>query len=162
MPERVSFERQAVDRLLVALEGIPDTVVFRGMGPANRLAITGWDLPEARHFQFGDLRVEGPSSTVVVEIESAGGVTNLVKYWPLLAAGRPAKRFVMVHLFRVTSANDYASHHRLWEYLVDRMREDLAGRCQLRWPEDWEARMFRYARIEDIDQVADFVRKALS
>ena len=52
----------------------------------------------SRQFQFGDLRIETGTATIVVEAESAGGVTNLAKYRPFLAA-RPAKRLVLGHLF---------------------------------------------------------------
>ena len=70
------------------------------MGLANRFEIRGWELPVLQHFQFGDLRIGGEHTTVVIELKSAGGLTNLVKYWPLLAEGRLTKRFVLAHIFR--------------------------------------------------------------
>jgi hypothetical protein len=95
-----------------------------------------------QRFRFGDLRIETAATTIVVEAESGGGVTNLAKYRPYLEA-RPAKRFVLAHLFQVLSVNDHVSHIRLWEYLVERMRADLEARVGIRWPELWEARAFQ-------------------
>src|SRR5438445_8667634 len=94
---------------------MPRATLSYGQGNANKFAITEWSLPVLRHFQFGDLRIETPSRTVVIEVESGGGTGNLVKYWPMLAAGKPAKQFVLVHIFRISSEGDYGSHMRLWE-----------------------------------------------
>jgi hypothetical protein len=124
------------------------------MGAANRFPLPAWNLVGSQQFQFGDLRLETSGATVVVEAESGGGVTNLAKYWPYLEA-RPPKRFVLTHLFQVLSANDYVSHIRLWEYLVERMRNDLERRVGLQWPNDWEARAFRYG--PSLDATADVV-----
>ncbi len=50
--------------------------VFKGQGKDNRIIIDG-----NTYFQFGDLRVDTETYHIVIEAESAGGVTNLVKYW---------------------------------------------------------------------------------
>src|SRR3954452_7303983 len=68
--------------------------VFSGQGGGNRFGLSGWELTLGQQFQFGDLRVETPTTTVVVEVESGGGIGNLAKYWPLLATGAIGKRFV--------------------------------------------------------------------
>jgi hypothetical protein len=115
VPARTSYERIAVDSLVQALTGLPEAQLYRGQGRGNRFAVTGWEMTKNQQFQFGDLRVETPRATIVVEFESAGTVTNLVKYWPLLTANRLAKRFVIVHVFQLGSEADYIAHRRLWE-----------------------------------------------
>lgn len=97
---------------------------------------------------------------MVVEVESGGGVTNLAKYWPHLAAGRPPKRFVLAHLFLVSSTGGYISHRRLWEFLVARMREDRAARGVL-WGRDWQAALFTYEEDEEPDDATRFIREAM-
>jgi hypothetical protein len=87
-------------------------------------------------------------------------VTNLVKYWPLLRKREWPKRFVLAHVFRVTSANDYIAHRRLGDFLVERMRDDL-DRRGVPWGEAWEARAFTYpADAIDVDELAHFVHRA--
>jgi predicted RNase H-like nuclease len=125
---RPSPESAAVARLLDELGTLPGVAVSRGAGADNRIDVPGWDLPPVGRPQFGDLRLEGPHCRVVVEVETAGGVTNLAKYWPLLRDGLDDKRFVLVHLFHAATPGDYASHHRTWRFLADRMAEDLEAR----------------------------------
>jgi hypothetical protein len=131
--QRASVERVALEWLESQLD-LVGIDLGHGMGLANRFQIPSWELPVLQHFQFGDLRIEGEHATVVIELESAGGLTNLVKYWPLLAEGRHTKRFALAHLFRITSDGDYAAHRRLWLYLVERMSEDLQARG-VTWPD---------------------------
>jgi hypothetical protein len=83
-----------------------------GQGAANRIAMTN-----ETYFQYGDLRVELHDSVVVVEAEGAGGVTNLVKYWPLIENGRIQKKLLLFHLFCTQTPTDYASHRELWNFL---------------------------------------------
>lgn len=83
------------------------------------------DQTLGQHFEFGDLRIKVEHVTVVVEAESAGGITNLVKYWPLLAAGTLAKGFIPAHLFLIISLSDFIAHRRLWKSLLDRLRKHL-------------------------------------
>lgn len=161
MAERVSHEKAAIEALSTALGSLSEVTTFSGLASANRVD-PGWDLPPNQRFQFGDLRIESPETTVVVEFESAGGVTNLVKYWPLLLKRSQPKRFVLAHVFRVASANDYIAHRRLWEFLVERMREDL-DRRGVPWRGTWEARAFTYpANAIDVTELAEFVRCSLS
>jgi hypothetical protein len=158
---RTSHETLILDRLVAELGVIPDVTVSRGMGGTNRFELDGWALVGSQRFQFGDLRLEGSSATAVVEAESGGGVTNLAKYWPYLAA-KPAKRFVLAHLFLVSSPRDYVSHIALWRYLVERMREDLARRAELEWGVHWEAQAFTYgAAFDSVPEVAAYLRAAL-
>jgi hypothetical protein len=69
--------------LRTALADLP-VLGVSGQGGTNKFGIAGWDLSALQLFQFGDLRIELRETTLVVEAESAGGVGNLVKYWPLL------------------------------------------------------------------------------
>ena len=158
--QRRSLEREVLAQIEAAVADRPDVQVFRGQGGENRFDVAGWDLPPRQRFQFGDLRIEGPLCTVVVEAESAGGVTNLVKYWPYLRAVRPHKRFLIVHLFRLASEDDYIAHRRLWEFLVDRITEDLKASSGLERPRDWDAQLFAYREAERPDGAVEYIRAA--
>jgi hypothetical protein len=100
----------------------------KGQGAENRLPVSG-----NAYFQFGDLRVDLPHSHVVLEVESAGGVTNLVKYWPCIAGGLIRRPVRLLHLFRQLSPDDYRSHIQLWGFLSARMKSELGERfaCSL-------------------------------
>lgn len=160
-PSRVSYERVAVDAAIAELEPITGIKIFRGQGGSNRFSVPGWTTASNQAFQFGDLRVDSPRTTVVVEYESAAGVTNLVKYWPLLRSEqRPTKRFVIVHVFQVASPGDYLSHRLLWDFVVERMTADLLARG-LQRPLQWEARSFTYRRGETASDAIEFIRTNL-
>lgn len=158
---RISHEKLVLDRLAGALGSLLGVTVHRGLGANNRFVVDGWQLEPHQAFQFGDFRLEAPGLDLVVETESGGGVTNLAKYWPLLAAKRP-RRFVLVHLFQVLSRSDYVSHLALWDWLVERMREDLERRCGVLWLRDWEARRFVYGRsIDTVPEVVSYIHSML-
>ena len=72
---RTNFERLALRPFEDAARAASH-VFFKGQGLANRVAIS-----RQVYWQFGDLRVDLPDRRVIVEVESAGGVTNLLKYW---------------------------------------------------------------------------------
>lgn len=76
---RLAHERLALEALRAAIDDVADVEVFSGQGGGNRFGIEGWELAPRQEFQFGDLRGETPAATIVVEVESAGGVGNLVK-----------------------------------------------------------------------------------
>jgi len=160
MTPRISHEALILSKLRAALADLPGVTYATGMGTMSRFPLQGWNLIGSQQFQFGDLRIETATTTIVIEAESGGGVTNLAKYWPFLEA-RPSKRFVLAHLFQVLSANDYVSHLRLWQYLVERMRYDLESRVGVRWPDHWEARAFRYGpSLDATSEIAAYVREA--
>ena len=74
-----------------------------GMGAANKIHFVG-----QVGFQFGDLRDDVGKHWVIIEAESASGVTNLAKDWYMLdnlwdAVGKPIR---LLHLFRVDSVGD--------------------------------------------------------
>lgn len=142
-PARVSWEQRAIQQLRDEIGDRVSIEPVSGMGGLNRKAPESWELKVMQRFQFGDLRYQTERMRVVVEVESGGGLTNLVKYWPMLGAELSDKRFVLAHLFMVSSESDYIAHRKLWEYLVERMRRDLDHRgCK--WDQDWHARMFTY------------------
>lgn len=95
----------------------------QGQGLTNRLS-----LKPNVYFQFGDLRIELPTLTIIVEVESSGGVTNLAKYWESFDSGRIAKPVKLLHLFRQKSVNDYEAHLVVWRFLSARMQAELAPR----------------------------------
>lgn len=105
-PRRISHERAAVEEIRKALAGTSEAAVFTGLGAKNRIAVPRWELTDRQFIQFGDLRVAGPRVQAVVEVESGGGVGNLVKYWPLLREAGPFREglpFFLLHLFQLAS-----------------------------------------------------------
>lgn len=143
VPKRVSWEARAIASLREAIGDRTSIEPSSGMGGLNRIAPESWELKVMQRFQYGDLRYETDTTRVIVEVESGGGLTNLVKYWPMLGDEIKDKRFVLAHLFMVSSEFDYIAHRKLWEYLVERMRRDL-GHRGCRWEQHWHARMFTY------------------
>lgn len=142
-PTQLSLEARAIAELREAIGDRVSPEPAFGMGSLNRIAPESWELKLMQRFQYGDLRYESERTRLIVEVESGGGLTNLVKYWPMLGEELKDKRFVLAHLFMVSSEADYIAHRRLWEYVVERMRRDLDHRgC--RWESDWHARMFTY------------------
>ena len=96
--------------------------VMKGQGSSNRICSNG-----KVYFQFGDLRVETKDYTLVIEAESAGGVTNLVKYWYALKNCREdiKKPLILFHIYHQNSPGDYKSHLDLWDFLWEVMKKDV-------------------------------------
>jgi hypothetical protein len=94
-----------------------------GQGSKNQVPIR----PRV-YFQFGDLRVELPSSTLLIEVESSGGVTNLAKYWEIIETCRIEKPVRLLHVFRQKSINDYEAHLVIWRFLSEKMTQALGPR----------------------------------
>jgi hypothetical protein len=113
-----------------------------------------------QQFQYGDLRIELAATTLIVEAESAGGVGNLVKYWPLLRSGKLAKRLVVLHVYMLGSDADYIAHRKLWSFLVDRMTEDLTANGVGR-PERWDAQLITYRKGGSLGEVTALLRKTV-
>jgi hypothetical protein len=63
-----------------------------------------------------------------MEVESGGGVTNLIKYWYCADRNLIQKPMILLHLFQINSVNDYASHVTLWSFINQRMVSELSGR----------------------------------
>jgi len=113
---------------------------FRGQGLMNRIARRG-----NSYFQFGDLRVDTPRGHIIIEAESAGGVTNLVKYWYCIESGEIVRPLTLLHVFAQVSADDYASHLLLWDHLAERMRASLGDR--------FAATRYTYRTPGDLDPI---------
>ncbi|MGC8560813.1 MAG: hypothetical protein ACP5O1_09055 [Phycisphaerae bacterium] len=95
----------------------------QGDGEVSKVPLDTLDLPSKTSFQFGDLHFNLSDRIVVIEVESAGGVTNLAKYWPA-RKGPKNKPIFLIHVYRQISSNDYQSHLKLWAFLWDKMRRD--------------------------------------
>jgi len=147
--KRANLEQQA----LVQFESITTKcgyIFFKGQSANNRISIDG-----KVYFQFGDLRVETPTHHVIIEAESAGGITNLAKYWYCLTNENLCKQIekpiILLHIFRQVSEMDYASHLALWDFLRDEMQNVLATHIQ--------ANRYTYRSISDLNQaLGDFER----
>lgn len=68
-------------------------------------------------FQFGDLRVMTNKAIIVVEVESAGGVTNFIKYCYLIEKKAIADKLILLHVYYRDGKTGYASHLELWDYV---------------------------------------------
>ena len=154
---KISYEKLAIERLLLELADLPDLQIYRGQALGNRFSPPEWQLRPAQGFQFGDLRFEAPTATIVIEFESAGGITNLVKYWPLLTARPLSKRLVLLHLFQIASSGDYIAHRRLWQFLLERMQDDLRQRGPA-YVANWEAQLLTYHKGGFATEAATLIR----
>jgi len=121
-----------------------------GQGIDNRIILEG-----NLYFQFGDLRVDTPSCHVVIEAETAGGVTNLVKYWYCFQRQNQiiSKPIVLLHIFNTSSENDYGSHLLLWDDMWARMTNDLGDRMQ--------ARRFKVGYANELRDALNYFEKAI-
>jgi hypothetical protein len=119
---RVNHEARAV-QLFADIAQQYDIAYFTKQVQNNRI-----HLGRNVYFQFGDFRVDISSKHIVMEVESGGGVTNLVKYWYCADQNLIQKPMVLLHLFQINSINDYASHVTLWSFINQRMVSDLTGR----------------------------------
>jgi hypothetical protein len=119
--KRRKLEQQALKRFKEVAKCYTDDVNF-GHGDTNKIAKLG-----RSSFQFGDLRVNTPNRHIIVEVESAGGVTNLVKYWYCLEERHIAKPIHLLHIFAQASENDYIRHLHLWDSLAVKMSNDLGN-----------------------------------
>jgi hypothetical protein len=124
---RVSHEAFALARFQ-EIAGLHGHSVQSGQNSSNRIPING-----AVYYQFGDLRVELPHVTIIVEVESSGGTTNLAKYWECYEFGRLTKPMKLLHIFRQKSVNDYESHMVIWRFLSNKMHAALGRRFEGRW-----------------------------
>ena len=168
---RIPFDVAFVDALLAEMGPMPEVRVVRGAGAANRIGPEGWALAGAQRLQFGDLRLETRRARVIVEVEPAGGVTNLAKWWPLLRHGADGadgvtslrdRPFLLVHVYYAATREDYLAHRRLWTFLVERMQADL-GMCGA-GPADWDAGLVLAgpgAPRDPVPEIATLIRQRL-
>lgn len=129
---RYSYEAKALEpfRKVVKQRGLSAT---GGQSAPNRIVIQG-----NLYFQFGDLRVDLDGRHIVIEVESAGGVTNLAKYWYCLQSRLVPKKIDLLHLFLQSAPGDYGSHMAIWDLLTEEIVK--------RFPRNFSARRFTYRR----------------
>jgi hypothetical protein len=157
--QHIPYEAELLKALQASIADLGVAGVH-SQGVANKFAVSGWDLWPLQQFQYGDLRIELAATTLIIEAESAGGITNLVKYWPLLRSGTLPKRLVILHLYMLGSSADYIAHRKLWSFLVDRMTEDLAANGFGR-PERWDAQLITYDKGGSLGEVTALLRKTV-
>ncbi|MFB3111993.1 MAG: hypothetical protein ACE10G_08170, partial [Gemmatimonadales bacterium] len=117
--KKQSYEKKALKpfRKLLKKRGL---TWHTGQSSDNQIAID-----DAVGFQFGDLRVSADNCHVIVEVESAGGVTNLAKYWYCLTSGLITGNVYLLHLFLQDTPNSYRSHLLVWDLLRDRIEKEF-------------------------------------
>jgi hypothetical protein len=98
---------------------------YGGQVLTNRLYIHG-----NIYFEFGDLRVETTSHHVIVEVETAGGISNLVKYWYYLEEKEIKKPIILLHIYCRSSKSDYGSHLILWDFIQNKMAKTVGDKVQ--------------------------------
>lgn len=102
--------------------------IYTGQKIYNRVELRNYENSHS-YFEFGDLRLEFNSSRIIVEVDTAGGVTNLAKYYYMLNEPdqfnfkdiTPGKMTYMLHIFVCNGQNDYYAHRRLWGYLSQKL-----------------------------------------
>jgi hypothetical protein len=146
-PARRNIEAECLVAFEEVLQELQRVVDGRGYCGDNRFD-PGFNLVGQQRFQFGDLRVALDDRIVVVEVESGGGLTNLVKYWPL--AETSTRPILLLHAFGQGSVNDYLSHLRLWDYVWGKTQRDLWNRPDPRL----FARRFQYVH-NDLSRMRD-------
>ena len=129
----------------------------RGYGATNRFD-AGFSLLGQQRYKYGDLRIMLEDRIIVVEVESGGGLTNLVKYWPL--AEQATLPILLFHAFGQCSANDYLSHLLLWDFTWAKMKEQI---WSYRAPKLFARRYaFSYKDTEGLVQAASDFRRCLT
>lgn len=124
MNKRINFEKIITDRFnKVAKDNGYNPIT--GQGSCNRIQLEG-----NLYFQFGDLRVETDTHYIIVEVESAGGVTNLAKYWFAIEANLIDKPIILMHIFKKSSKSDYGSHLLIWDHQWKNMKKSVGNQIQ--------------------------------
>ncbi len=105
---------------------------YSGQIEENRVYIKKETNPRT-YFEFGDLRLEFEKSRIIVEVDTAGGVTNLAKYFFMLNEKEkefdfkeidPDKSTYLLHIFVCNTNNDYLAHRKLWSYIQSKLIAD--------------------------------------
>lgn len=148
---RNNFEQKALELFERVLEQ-KNLKGFQGQLKENRIV-----LSSQVYFQFGDLRIDKPDKHIVIEVESAGNVTNLVKYWYCLEKQLITKPVFLLHLYRQSSKNDYDSHLRLWSFFCEQMHQQFGIK--------FKAELFTYhsnSIKEDLQKAVDLFSQLVS
>lgn len=96
---------------------------YDGQGKDNRIEVN-----DKVSFQFGDLRIDTDKYHIIVEVESSGGITNLVKYWYAIEKGKIKKTVILIHIYKKQSKNDYASHEELWDFIKEKLNNKIIAK----------------------------------
>jgi hypothetical protein len=147
---RENLERQALERFEKIARNYKHSI-FSGQGKDNRIPVSG-----NTYFQFGDLRVITKTHHIVIEVESAGGITNLVKYWYCLESQSRFvdKPIILLHVFRQSSEADYGSHLALWDFMWQKM-ESALGDARIK------ATRYTYRDITELEPIVSEFEKHL-
>ncbi len=106
---------------------------FSGQKKGN-LVFLGKDSNSGPNFEFGDLRVEFENARVIVEVDTAGGITNLAKYFFMLnkpddfnfeeiePKNQRKKYTYLLHIFVCLDDTDYRAHRELWCYINESLK----------------------------------------
>ena len=81
---------------------------------------------ELRAFSSATFVSKRPTGLSSSKLKVAGGITNLMKYWPL--SERSDRSILLLHGFAQASSNDYVSHLRLWDFTWAKMKKDIWSR----------------------------------
>lgn len=95
--------------------------IFEGQKSDNRI-----NIGKQKYFEFGDLRIEHPKCQIIIEIETGGGVTNLIKYFYLLSKPElkekiGCKKIILFHIYIQQTDNDYSTHLELWNFINEKI-----------------------------------------
>ncbi len=155
--KRRDIESECLTAFELVVKDLSHSVTGRGYGAANRFD-AGFELIGQQRFQFGDLRVDLDDRIAIVEVESGGGMTNLMKYWPL--AEQTEKPIFLFHVFGQGSANDYLSHLHLWDFTWNKMREQL---WRVNPPKLFARKyQFKQSQLGELDTIAEDFKTTLS
>ncbi len=144
-------------RLVITELNLSEDIVFSGYRPNNRFD-PGFDLRDIQRFQYGDLRVELTDRIVIIEVESGGGLTNLIKYWPYASQGdRP---IFLLHVFGQGSESDYIAHLRLWDFTWAKTEKVMQSESQT----SYYARRFTFRKNnpESLNPAIEEFRRCLT
>lgn len=84
---------------------------------------------QGERFELGDLRIELPTRTVIVEFDADRvGVGNLLKYWPYLRGELSVGPHLPILLCHFSSWSSNASSRHLWDWLYEQMIADREQR----------------------------------
>jgi hypothetical protein len=102
-----------------------------GQTKENRIA-----LKNGGQLEYGDLRVSMAGKEIIVEVETAGGLTNLMKYMYCLKHGDIDGPIFLLHLYSQNSSGDHKAHVTMWKFFRTLIRAELKDR--------FDARLFRF------------------
>ena len=156
-PPRQNYETPALAPFEEVLVGLGMEAEGRGHGGNNRFD-PGFGLVGNQRYQYGDLRKDLLDRLVIVEVESGGGLSHLLQYWPLTVQ-RTSPPILLLHVYRGSSKNDYRSATKLWDFTWERIRPLLWAESEPRF----FARKYEYTATDDtgLKEAATAYRRCL-